>query len=231
MTGPHEDRDFQSDDAISNLLTENSVRHQAPDRLRQKISRVASEVSNEARWMRRQFWKAGLVGALAASLVLFASLWGWEWFNDGKDPYDIVAQESRSSYKRLILEGELEKAETEEKFSREAVLEWVEKDPHLVPKGRVPGIGGFHLDTGRVIEISGQPVAEMVFKFNNLIFLVTVIKDEDDSDSPDVLKEAWTVRSDDSYQTVMWSKGSSIYALSGEGSYNDLISLSKFISP
>ena len=138
--------------AVRTMLTSAGVRHPAPEALRQRIAALP-ELSRARRPMRLPGWLApGVVGALAASLLMIALL--------PSGSQAVVDQELVSDHVRSLQPGHLTDVQT---TNQHIVKPWFNGRIDFSPPVPELADAGFPLAGGRLDSLNGKTVAAIVY--------------------------------------------------------------------
>ena len=208
------------DGEMSGLVRRHAAYHPAPERLVDHFYRLAEEERRENRWQMRRFWQASFAGALAASLTLAVGFFGIDRLLDSKDPYDLVAEEAKTTSRRAdtFPVAVQDRIEAKHKARLDKLFTAFNKDFRYQQK--VPLSGGkseIVLEGATLREVDGRKIAHLVYRMGDARLHLNVIPAEDNTEWPGFLRhDGWVTMNDDSPRTFVWRKGAFIYAMVGD---------------
>jgi len=217
------------EEEIASYVRACAVRYNAPDRLIQHFAALAEQEGRESRWWRRRTWQAALAGAMAASLALVAGSLSIDWLTGSKNPYDIVAEEAKTTYRRAMATP---RAAGVQRTRLDKLLASFNEQFHYPRTVSLPGADEFVLEGGMLREVAGKKVANLIYRTKNARLLLMVVRAEENPEWPGFLRrDGWMVVNEDSPRTFVWRRGEFIYALVGNISLEQLRQFSLAVSP
>lgn len=208
------------DGEMASLVRRHLAYHSAPERLVDHFYRLAEQERRENRWQARRFWQAGFAGALAASLTLAVGFFGIDRLLDSKDPYDLVAQEAKTTSRQAdtFPVAVQDRIEAKHKARLDKLFTTFNKDFRY--RQKVPLSGGqseFVLEGATLREVDGKKIAHLIYRLGETRLHLNVIPAEDNTEWPGFLRhDGWVTMNEDSPRTFVWRKGAFIYAMVGD---------------
>ncbi|MBI2881603.1 MAG: hypothetical protein HYY21_08425 [Candidatus Tectomicrobia bacterium] len=217
---------FEAQAEVSSLVNRLVAQHAASPELRQHFVDLLKE---ERKVREKQRFRATLVGAVAASLVIAAGWWSFGWLPGSKDPYRIIAKEARAAYHSAML-GQ-QPART--KNSRlDKVQAWFETTLHYQPEVFFRESAEFALEEAGIANIYGEKVPTILFRSDGKPVLLVVLPPKQDVAWAEIPENQWEIKTgEDSPPTSIWRRGKSVYALVGYAPPEKMKALSLAIAP
>lgn len=213
---------------VSELVGDFAERYEPPERLVERYARMAREARRERRFQKVTVWRAGLAGALAATVALLLGQVVLDRLTDTGDPYQIVAKNGRSIYLNALRRT---KKTSPRSVSFKKLFAAVHERTGYIPKLAFRGKETYVLESGSIRELQGHEVVTLTYRGDDSRLLLMVMRTEGAPEDLAALREGWAAVNQGSPRAFLWQRGDLLFALVGEGPIEQFQSLSTRLSP